>query len=78
MQTVTVKLPDDMAKFLEKIAKEEERSKSYYIRKAIARYLEDLADIRAAKKALAKKGRTYTLEEIATENGISLNVDDKI
>lgn len=76
MQTITVKIPDDMAKFLDKLAKEEERSRSYYIRKAISQYLEDAADIRAAKKALAKKGRTYTLEEVARENGISLNVDD--
>lgn len=77
MQTVTVKIPDDMAKFLEKLAKEEERSKSYYIRKAIASYLEDMADLYVAKKRLAKKGRTYTLEEIARENGLRLNVDDK-
>lgn len=73
-QTVTVKLPDDMAKFLEKIAAEEERSKSYYIRKAIASYLEDLADIRAAKKALAEHkksgGKTYSLEQVMRENGL--------
>lgn len=74
MQTVTVKLPDEMAKFLEKLAKEEERSKSYYIRKAIAQYLEDMADIRAAKKALAehkKNPKTYTLAEIMRENGLA-------
>ncbi len=73
MQTITVKVPDDMAKFLEKLAKEEERSKSYYIRKAIAQYLEDMADIRAAKRALAehkKNPKTYTLEEIMRANDL--------
>ena len=72
-QTVTVKLPDNMAKFLEKIAAEEERSKSYYIRKAITRYIEDLADIRTAKKESAKIKRgekTYSLEQIMRENGL--------
>jgi RHH-type rel operon transcriptional repressor/antitoxin RelB len=72
MQTITVKIPDDMAKFLDKIAKEEERSRSYYIRKAISEYMEDMADLYVAKKRLAKKGRTYTLEEVARKNGISL------
>jgi RHH-type transcriptional regulator, rel operon repressor / antitoxin RelB len=73
MQTITVKIPDDMAAFLEKLAKEEERSKSYYIRKAISQYLEDKADILAAKKAMAehkKNPKTYTLEEIMRENGL--------
>ena len=73
MQTITVKLPDDMAALLEKIAKEEERSKSYYIRKAIARYLEDLADIRAANLSLAeykKTGVSYSLEDVIKRNGL--------
>lgn len=74
MQTITVKIPDDMAKFLGKIAAEEERSKSYYIRKAITRYIEDMADIRAAKRALAEHkkngGKTYSLEEVMRRNGL--------
>lgn len=73
MQTITVKIPDDMAAFLEKIAKEEERSKSYYIRKAIMRYIEDMADIRAANKSLAeykKTGISYSLEEVIKRNGL--------
>lgn len=73
-QTLTVKLPIKLAKFLEHIAEEEERSKSYYIRKAIERYMEDIADIRAAKKALAEHkktgGKTYTLEEVMDELGL--------
>jgi predicted DNA-binding protein len=73
MQTITVKIPDDMAEFLEKIAAEEERSKSYYIRKAIAHYMEDLADIRAAKKSLAdyeKTGISYSIEDVVKMNGL--------
>ena len=66
-------IPDDMMKFLEKLAKEEERSKSYYIRKAITTYMEDMADIRAAKKALAehiKNSKPYSLEEVMRRNGL--------
>ena len=68
MQTITVKIPDDMAKFLEKLAKEEERSKSYYIRKAIAQYAEDLADIYVAKKR--RKEKTIPFEEVMRRNGL--------
>ncbi|MDX2112894.1 MAG: DUF6290 family protein [Alphaproteobacteria bacterium] len=73
MQTITVKIPDDMAAFLDKIAKEEERSRSYYIRKAILQYMEDMADIRAAKKAMAeykKTGKSYSWEEVMQRNGL--------
>lgn len=68
MQTITVKIPDDMAKFLEQLAAEEERSKSYYIRKAIARHLEDLADIRVAKQRRHEK--STPLEQVMRENGL--------
>jgi len=73
MQTITVKIPDDMAAFLEKLAKEEERSKSYYIRKAISNYLEDMADLYVAKRESAKikKGaKTIPLKEIMRRNGL--------
>ena len=73
MQTITVKLPDDMVKFLNKIAAEEERSKSYYIRKAITQYMEDLADLYVAKceSAKIKKGeKTIPLEVLLRRNGL--------
>ncbi len=73
MHTITVKIPDDMNAFLEHVAKEEERSKSYYIRKAITQYMEDMADLRAAKKAMAehkKNPKTYSLEYVMRENGL--------
>ena len=68
MQTITVKLPDDLVEFLGKIAAEEERSKSYYIRKAITQYMEDLADIRVAMKRRGEK--TIPLEQVMRENGL--------
>lgn len=73
MQTITVKIPDDMAKFLDKLAKEEERSRSYYIRKAISQYLEDMADLYVAKRESAKikKGaKTIPLEVLMRRNGL--------
>lgn len=68
MQTITVKIPDDMAKFLEKLAKEEERSKSYYIRKAISEYMEDMADLYVAKRR--RKEKTVSFEQVMRENGL--------
>lgn len=68
MQIITVKIPDDMAKFLDRLAKEEERSRSYYIRKAIAQYLEDMADLYVAKKR--RKEKTVSFEEVMRRNGL--------
>ena len=46
--TVSVRLPDDLAKDLDEIAKETERPRSFHIQKALETYIEDFADLRIA------------------------------
>ena len=48
MTTVSVRLPDPLAKRLAGVAKDAERSKSFIIQKAIESYLADHADLQIA------------------------------
>jgi RHH-type rel operon transcriptional repressor/antitoxin RelB len=45
---VSVRLPKDLAKRLDGIAKETERPRSFIIQKAIEAYIEDVADLQIA------------------------------
>jgi RHH-type rel operon transcriptional repressor/antitoxin RelB len=46
--TVSIRLPDELTKHLDDIAKETERPRSFHIQKAIEAYIEDFADLRIA------------------------------
>jgi len=46
--TVSIRLPDDLTKNLDDIAKETERPRSFHIQKAIEMYIQDFADLRIA------------------------------
>ncbi len=61
----SIRLPEGMARRLEELAATTKRSKSYYVKEALATYLEDLEDIAAVKayrKNPNKKG--YTTDEL--------------
>ncbi|MBI2890746.1 MAG: ribbon-helix-helix protein, CopG family [Nitrospirae bacterium] len=45
---VSVRLPEKIARELEKIAKETERSRSFHIQKALETYFDDFADVQIA------------------------------
>ncbi len=45
---VSIRLPKDLAKRLDGIAKETERPRSFIIQKAIEAYIEDVADLQIA------------------------------
>jgi len=45
---ISVRLPQDLAKRLDSIAKETERPRSFIIQKAVESYLEDYADLQVA------------------------------
>jgi RHH-type rel operon transcriptional repressor/antitoxin RelB len=70
--TLAVRLPDEIASKLEEISRETGRSKSYYVREAIIRYLEDRADYLEAVKILEKNNGKprISLEEIKQEFGM--------
>jgi RHH-type transcriptional regulator, rel operon repressor / antitoxin RelB len=46
--TVSIRLPDELSKHLDDIAKETERPRSFHIQKALEAYIEDFADLRIA------------------------------
>lgn len=76
MSVLTVRIPQDLEKMLNQFCKEEDRTKSWLIKKAIQEKLEDWNDYRSGIKALKehkKSGsKTYSLEEVAKELGIRL------
>ena len=45
---VSIRLPDILAKELEQIADETERSRSFHIQKALESYIENFADVQVA------------------------------
>jgi RHH-type rel operon transcriptional repressor/antitoxin RelB len=53
--SISLRLPETTHERLEEIAEESDRSKSYLIRKAIERYLEEYADYRIALDRLHDK-----------------------
>ncbi len=62
-----VRLPEDLEKRLDQLAKETHRSKSYYIKRALEEFLQDQADylLALARYEKVRQGeRTYSLEEI--------------
>jgi len=71
---LTVRLPDTLEKRLVSLAKKTHRPKGYYVREALAEYMEDLEDIYLADAALedlrAGRGRTHGLDEVKRELGL--------
>jgi RHH-type rel operon transcriptional repressor/antitoxin RelB len=45
---ISLRLPDKLAKELDNVSKETERSKSFHIQKAVEQYLADRADLQIA------------------------------
>ena len=45
---ISLRLPDKLAKELDSVSKETERSKSFHIQKAVEQYLVDRADLQIA------------------------------
>jgi RHH-type transcriptional regulator, rel operon repressor / antitoxin RelB len=66
---LALRLPPEIEKRLDALAKKTGRSKSFYAREAILRHLEDLEDYYLARRRLAHKSRRVTLEELERELG---------
>jgi RHH-type transcriptional regulator, rel operon repressor / antitoxin RelB len=64
---LALRLPPEIEKRLETLAKKTGRSKSYYAREAILRHLEDLEDYHLAKRRLARGGERISLEQLEDE-----------
>ena len=65
---LSARLSSDMEPRLETLAKETHRTKSFYVREAIERSLEDIEDIYLAEKRLenlhAGKSRVHSLADV--------------
>jgi RHH-type rel operon transcriptional repressor/antitoxin RelB len=72
---ISIRLPEETEQRLNALAEATGRTKTFYIREAIAEYLEDLEDTYLAETALKRvrsgKERTYTLEEVEQRLGLA-------
>ncbi len=65
-----VRLEPELEKRLEKLAKQTGRSKSFYAKEAIRKFLEDREDYLLGIAALEKHTSTVSLEELERRNGL--------
>jgi RHH-type rel operon transcriptional repressor/antitoxin RelB len=71
---LAIRLPEEIEKRLDELAKQTGRTKSFYVRQAILEQLDDLEDIYFAEQELAdiRAGRVKTvpLEEVMKDLGM--------
>ncbi|NBV06292.1 MAG: ribbon-helix-helix protein, CopG family [Proteobacteria bacterium] len=81
MTTLTVRIDNDLADILEKFCKEEDRSKSWFLKKFLKEGLEERMDYKAAVKALEEHensgSKTHSIESVAKEFGVVLKKTKK-
>ena len=71
MTTLSIRLPDDMAKALEAITRETERPKTFVVKKALEAYLEEYADYQIAlDRLLDKNDRIISSKELRKDLGL--------
>jgi RHH-type rel operon transcriptional repressor/antitoxin RelB len=64
----SVRLPENIDMQLEQLCGITRRSKSFYIKEALMRYLEDIADYHIAVDRISRPGRTFlTTKELLKE-----------
>lgn len=61
---LALRLPPEIEKRLDTLAKKTGRTKSFYAREAILRHIEDMEDYHLARRRLARGGRNIALEEL--------------
>ena len=76
MKPITgIRLSDDIQTRLDILAKRTGRTKSFYVREAIDRYLEDMEDVYMADTVLQRirngKEKVYTQDEVGKRLGVA-------
>jgi RHH-type rel operon transcriptional repressor/antitoxin RelB len=61
---IALRLPPELEKRLTTLAKKTHRSKSYYVREAVANYIEDLEDYYLGMAVLEDPGKIYSAAEV--------------
>jgi len=64
MITLTLNLPKKLETHLQYLETITKRDKSFYVKEALTRYLEDLEDLYVSLERLEKKEPTYTTQEL--------------
>jgi RHH-type rel operon transcriptional repressor/antitoxin RelB len=64
---LTVRLPADIEKRLDLLAKRTRRTRNFYVRQAISRHIDDLEDYYLARRRLSRKAPRVTLEKLERE-----------
>ena len=67
---MAIRLPEDIDERLSRLAQRTGRTKTYYAREAILRYIEDLEDTYIALERLRNPGRRLTMEEAKKALGL--------
>jgi RHH-type transcriptional regulator, rel operon repressor / antitoxin RelB len=71
---LAIRLPEDIEKRLETLARRTGRTKTYYVREAILQHLEDLEDMYLAERALERirndEESTIPLEDVMKRHGV--------
>lgn len=71
---LAIRLPEDIERRLEKLAKVTGRTKTFYAREAILEHLEDLEDVFLAERRLEalRSGKTHALSLDEVERDLGL------
>ena len=64
---LALRLPPQIEKRLDNLAKKTGRTKSFYAREAILRHIEDIEDYHLARRRLARRGKRISLEQLESE-----------
>ena len=71
---LAIRLPSEIEQRLEALAAATGRTKTFYARKAIVEFMDDMEDIYLAESRLeavrAGRSRTFTLDEVERELGL--------
>ena len=67
---MAIRLPEDIDERLSRLAQRTGRTKTYYAREAILRYIEDLEDTYVALERIRNPGRRLTMEEAKKALGL--------
>jgi len=68
---IAVRLPPEVEKRLERLARKTGRSKTFYVREAILQHLEDLEDYYLAVQRLEENLPSIPLEEVERRLGLA-------
>ena len=74
MVTLTFRVPDELAEELDALCKEEDRTRSWFMKRALQEKMEDYREYKASLESLKEHNssgrKTHSIESVAKELGI--------